>query len=364
MKAALLAISLLLASTACGEDEPAGPTVTATPSPSGTAATSATPSATPDRPTAVIDTVATGLEVPWGIAFLPDGSALVTERDSGRILQVTKARTREVGRIEATRAQGEAGLLGIAVSPDFATNQRVFVYVTTAEDNRVLSLTFDGRRIGEPTPILTGIPNGFIHDGGRLAFGPDGGLYVSTGEIGEMELAQDPESLAGKILKITEDGEPFDGDDPVFSLGHRNVQGLAFDDRDRLWASEFGSQTWDELNRIRAGKNYGWPRVEGRGDDPAFTNPAAVWRTDEASPSGLAFADGSLWMASLRGERLWEIPVGPDGAGKPVDHFTHEYGRLRAVVQAPDGNLWLATSNRDGRGDVREGDDRILVVRP
>ncbi|RYG17468.1 PQQ-dependent sugar dehydrogenase, partial [bacterium] len=163
---------------------------------------------------------------------------------------------------------------------------------------------------------------------------------------------------------ITEEGKPFDGDDPVFSLGHRNVQGLAFDDNDQLWASEFGSQTWDELNRIRQGNNYGWPSVEGRGDQREFTNPAAVWGTDEASPSGLAFADGSLWMASLRGARLWEIPVNGTKVGTPRAHFTNEYGRLRAVVRAPDGNLWLATSNTDGRGEVREGDDRILVVRP
>lgn len=363
MKAAplLVTATLLLSMAACTDEAPDEPTVTASSSPESA---STTPSPTPDRPTAVVDTIATGLEAPWGIAFLPDESALVTERDSGRVLQVTPQRTRQVGRIEATAAQGEAGLLGIAVSPDFAQNSKVFVYVTTAEDNRVLSMTFDGSRLGTPEPILTGIPKGFIHDGGRLAFGPDGGLYVSTGETGETELAQDPDSLAGKILKITEDGQPFAGDDPVFSLGHRNVQGLAFDDRGRLWASEFGAQTWDELNQIREGRNYGWPRVEGRGDQREFTNPAAVWSTDQASPSGLAFAEGSLWMASLRGARLWEIPVGASGVGKPVAHFENEYGRLRAVVRAPDGNLWLATSNRDGRGDVREGDDRILLVRP
>lgn len=370
MKAApLVVLALLFTTAACADETDGGPTVTASPAPQTPSSTTSRPQsdAPPEADTGarVIGTVATGLQAPWGIAFLPDGSALVTERDSGRVLAIRgKGQPREVGTIEATEPQGEAGLMGIAVSPDFAENSRVFVYVTTAEDNRVLSMEYDGRTLGEPTPIFTGIPKGFVHDGGRLTFGPDGGLFVSTGETGEMELAQDPDSLAGKILKITETGDPFAGDSPIWSTGHRNVQGLAFDDRDRLWASEFGADTWDELNLIERGDNYGWPRVEGRSDQREFTNPRAVWRPEEASPSGLAFADGSLWMASLRGERLWQIPITAEGAGKPVDHFAGKYGRLRAVVQAPDGNLWLATSNTDGRGDVRVGDDRILLVRP
>ncbi|RYE77366.1 MAG: PQQ-dependent sugar dehydrogenase, partial [Myxococcales bacterium] len=199
MRALLVSLALLATTVACASDEssPDEPTVTGSTSqaPTATPTAGATATSEPDRPTRVINTIARGLKAPWGIAFLPDGSALVTERDSGRVLRVTERSTGEVGTIGATQAQGEAGLLGIAVSPDFATNRRVFVYVTTAEDNRVLSVTFDGRMLRNPTPILTGIPSGFIHDGGRLAFGPDGGLYVSTGETGEMDLAQDPDSL-------------------------------------------------------------------------------------------------------------------------------------------------------------------------
>lgn len=354
----LLGVVLAAALTGCGQQQESRATVTASPS--------LTPSETPPSQSAtprVVGTAATGLRAPWGIAFLPNGEALVTERDSRRVLSIRDGRVREVGTIDA-RPEGEAGLLGVAVSPDFGTNHRVFFYATTGSDNRVLRAQLSGGRLTAVTPILTGIPKGFVHDGGRLVFGPDGVLYVSTGETGEPELAQDPHSLAGKILRIDEDGKPFDGNDPVWTLGHRNVQGLAFDDREQLWASEFGEQTWDELNLIRQGNNYGWPRVEGRGEQTEFTNPAVVWRPEDASPSGLAYADGNLWMASLRGTRLWQIPVTADGVGKPKAHFTGRYGRLRAVVRAPNGNLWVGTSNHDGRGDPKPGDDRILIVRP
>jgi glucose/arabinose dehydrogenase len=316
----------------------------------------------------VIGTVAQGLEVPWGVGFLPDGSALVTERGNGRVLQVAGGRVTEVGRVDQTRAQGEAGLLGLAVSPSYAEDKRVFVYTSTDRDNRVLRMEYDGARLGPPTAILTGIPHGFIHDGGRLAFGPDGYLYVSTGETGVRDLAQREDSLAGKILRITQDGRPAPGNpdprSPVWSLGHRNVQGLAFDDAGNLWASEFGQNTWDELNLIEKGTNYGWPQVEGRGSSPRFRNPQVVWHTDDASPSGLAYLDGHLWLASLRGERLWRVDVSGRRASHPADFFVGRYGRMRTVVVAPDGNLWVTTSNRDGRGDPAPGDDRILLVRP
>jgi glucose/arabinose dehydrogenase len=214
--------------------------------------------------------------------------------------------------------------------------------------------------------VLTGIPNGFIHDGGRLLFADDGTLFVSTGEIGDEELAQDRDSLAGKILHITPDGDPAPDNpregSPVWTMGHRNVQGLAFDDRGRLWASEFGQDTWDELNLIDRARNYGWPRVEGRGGGEDFRDPFVQWRTSEASPSGLAFHEGSLWMASLRGARLWQVPVTAQGTGTPRDWFVGDYGRLRTVVVAPNGNLWVTTSNRDGRGDPAPEDDRILEV--
>jgi glucose/arabinose dehydrogenase len=369
-----LVLTLLLAGvvTGCGGSDPTTDqpdTTTASPQPSSAAPSLESPSATESAgPPRVIGTVARDLEVPWGIGFLPDGSALVTERDSGRVLQVSGAQVTEVGRIDETRAEGESGLLGLAVSPTYAEDRRVFVYATTEDDNRVLRMTFDDGRLGKPTPILTGIPRGFIHDGGRLAFGPDGYLYVSTGETGDGELAQREDTPAGKILRITQDGEPAPGNpdrgSPVWTLGHRNVQGLAFDDAGHLWASEFGQDTWDELNLIEKGANYGWPEVEGKGTQSRYRNPQVVWHTSEASPSGLAFLDGQLWLASLRGERLWRIDVNGTRASHPTDFFVGRYGRMRTVVVAPDGNLWVTTSNRDGRGGPSADDDRILLVRP
>jgi glucose/arabinose dehydrogenase len=329
----------------------------------------AEPSATSTAGPRVLRTIARALAVPWGVTFLPDGTALVGERDTTRVLAISPAGSvREVGRIAAASPRGEAGLLGLAASPSFAQDRLVFAYVSTAEDNRVVKFRYDGSRIDEPTAVLTGIPNGFIHDGGRLLFDPDGNLFVSTGETGRPELAQDPDSLGGKILHITPSGDaspdnPVPGS-PVWTMGHRNVQGLAFDASGRLWATEFGADTWDELNRIDRGRNYGWPLFEGRGNDRRYRDPYVEWRTSEASPSGLAFLDGYLWAASLRGERLWRVPVTADGLGKAQDFFVGDYGRLRTVTVAPDGNLWVTTSNRDGRGTPRAGDDRILLVKP
>ncbi len=380
MKAVATTLIALLALAACSaEGDPNG---LGTPSPSpqpSTRTVEAEPTPSPEtspspedvgpaRPR-VVGTVARGLVAPWGIAFLPDGSALVSERDTTKVLAIPAdgGRPREVGRLEAAQPQGEAGLLGLAVSPTYDEDSLVYAYMSTASDNRVVRMEYDGRRLGEPRVVLDGIPNGFIHDGGRLEFGPDGYLYISTGEIGEEQLAQDRDSLAGKILRVTPDGKPAPGNpvdgSPVWTMGHRNVQGLAFDDQDRLWASEFGANTWDELNRIERGRNYGWPLVEGRGDLEEYRNPFAQWRTSEASPSGLAYAEGALWMASLRGQRLWRVPVRDNGTiGKPQGFFVGDYGRLRTVVVAPDGSLWLSTSNRDGRGEPAPQDDRILRV--
>lgn len=366
--------------TACaGESEPLGPESSADSGPSVRTPRSEPTSGEPrSGEPRVTGTVASGLSVPWGIAFLPDGSAIVTERDSRRVLRLTpqpdgtgdgEADVAEIGEITEAAPEVEAGLLGVAVSPDFADDSALFFYATTTEDNRVFRVTLDGNQLGDPSPILTGIPKGVIHDGGRLAFGPDGFLYVSTGETGNPDLAQDPDSLAGKILRITADGDPAPGNpdegSPVWSLGHRNVQGLAFDETGQLWASEFGDQTFDELNRVTAGANYGWPEVEGRGGGPDYVDPLQTWSTEDASPSGLAFVDGSLWMAALRGQRLWQIPLaGNETTGEPVGLFTGEYGRIRTVVTTPEGDLWVATSNRDGRGEPADEDDRILLVSP
>jgi glucose/arabinose dehydrogenase len=313
----------------------------------------------------VVADLTSGLVSPWGLAHLSDGSALVSERDTGRIVRVAPdGTTTEVARIDEAAPDGEGGLLGIAVD---STGTWLYAYVTTASDNRVIRIPIDDPA-ASPEAILTGIPKDGIHNGGRIAFGPDGMLYVATGDAAQPDLAQDPESLAGKILRVDPEGtvpddNPFPGS-AVWSLGHRNVQGLAFDSAGRLWATEFGSKDADELNLIEPGANYGWPLIEGTGEDPAYANPQAQWSpTSLASPSGLAIVDDVAYVASLRGEVLWQVPLVGDRAATPVALDLGDLGRLRTVETLPDGSLWLMTSNTDGRGEPRDRDDRILVLR-
>jgi glucose/arabinose dehydrogenase len=335
----------------------------ASPEPSSAEASSPTPSAVQSRGEPRAREIVADLVTPWGLVTLEDGSFLISERDTGKILRVRNDSTSLVRTIDEASPAGEGGLLGLAVTRDEKT---VFAYYTAANDNRIVSMSWDGRDLGAPKVILRGIPKGFIHNGGRMVIGPDDYLYVGTGESGEGSLAQDKDSLGGKILRLRVDGRPAPGnpfDNEVFSYGHRNVQGLAFDADGRLWASEFGQQTWDELNLIREGANYGWPEVEGSGKVKGMTNPKVVWRTRDASPSGLAYWQGELWMAGLRGERLWEIPLDGSSTRDPIAHFRGDYGRLRTVVVARDGSsLLLSNSNTDGRGDPSPHDDRLFRV--
>ncbi|MFE0476951.1 PQQ-dependent sugar dehydrogenase [Streptomyces sp. NPDC058947] len=377
---AVLATAALLLTAGCSSDDggPAG----ASASPSRTAPGSSAPprQAGEETPPAkgsvtVVRTVAEGLESPWGLAPLPGGGLLVSSRDEGTIVRVDEktGRKTELGEVPGVAAEGEGGLLGIALSPDFASDHMVYAYFTSAGDNRVVRMLYDagkpaGEQLGAPDTVFRGIPKGFIHNGGRIAFGPDRMLYVGTGESGDTGLSQDRESTGGKILRLTPEGEPAPGNpfsgSPVYSYGHRNVQGLAWDAKQRLFASEFGQDTWDELNAIKPGDNYGWPEAEGESDDAQFRNPVDQWTTAEASPSGIAYAEGSVWMAGLRGKRLWRIPLnGTAASAEPQAFLEGEYGRLRTVVPAGGDRLWLVTSNTDGRGAPKDGDDRILELR-
>jgi glucose/arabinose dehydrogenase len=371
---ALLALVLLAGCSGSGDEDPGAiltpgltypattPPPTGAPSPSGSV--SRVPAGATPRAAGII---ARDLDVPWGLAFLPGGDALVAERDTAEVKRVTPdGKVSTVGRVRDVDPGGEGGLLGLAVSPRFATDATVFAYFTADEDNRVVRITYRDDRLSGQRPILTGIPKGGIHNGGRLVFGPDGMLYVGTGEQGNPPLAQDRGSLGGKILRMTPQGGPAPGnpfgDSVVYSYGHRNVQGLAFDSAGRLWAAEFGQNTWDELNLIRPGRNYGWPEVEGRGGDDRFVEPVAQWGTDEASPSGIAIAGDAVYMAALRGSRLWRIPIEGDRVGTPRAFFEDDFGRLRTIEMAADGSLWVTTSNRDGRrrGGPLPGDDKVL----
>jgi glucose/arabinose dehydrogenase len=365
---------IALVAAACSDDDTEPGSAPTTRTPTGAASEPSTPTSTPATATsttlpgpvvpAAFEDVATGFDVPWGLVFLPDGSALLSERDTARILSVSAdGGVTEVGPVEGVQPGGEGGLLGLAVAPD--SPETIYAYFTAAEDNRVVRMPYRAGALGAAEVVVDGIPKAGNHNGGRLAFGPDGKLYVSTGDASRPERAQDLESLGGKILRLNPDGSipadnPFGGS-PVFSYGHRNVQGLAFDEDGNLWASEFGQNTWDELNLIQAGQNYGWPVVEGVGGDDRFVDPVAQWSTDEASPSGIAFVRDTVFVAALRGERLWQIPVQDGTAGSPADFAVGEFGRLRHAEVAPDGSLWVLTNNT-ARGTPREGDDRILRV--
>jgi glucose/arabinose dehydrogenase len=386
LAAAVAVAAVVLSGCDTGRPAASGPATNrgpraAAPSPATVAAGDCTPERTPraeppdpgdaprvSLPAGSVRTIATGLCIPWGLAFLPDGTALVTERGdraTARILSVTPAgEVTEVQRVDGVRATGEGGLLGIAVSPHYARDRWVYVFYSTQSDNRIARL-----HLGQPPqPILTGIPVGDFHAGGRIAFGPDGMLYATTGETYETrEIAQDRGNLGGKILRVTPDGRrapgnPFPGS-PVYSLGHRNPQGLAWDSRGRLYEAELGEGRCDELNLIRPGRNYGWPIEEGPGNDPRFVDPITAWcPTGTASPSGIAILGDHVYVACLRGQRLYR--VGLDGKGVQA-LLVGEYGRLRTVAVAPDRSLWLLTTNRDGRSEPKsDQDDRILRLTP
>jgi glucose/arabinose dehydrogenase len=331
-----------------------------------------TPSASPtgegDDGQIAAEVVAKGLAVPWGLAFLPDGTALATERDSGRILKigpesgpnglvVTPAQT-----LTGIATGGDGGLLGIAVSPDYKTDQTVYLYYSTGKDNRIASLKLGG----EPTPLVTGIPPGPSDNGGSLGFGPDGMLYATTGDAGTGSAAADPDSLAGKILRMSPAGKPAPGnptaDSLVYASGLHNPEGLAWDQGKRLYVTDQGRSTWDEVDQIQPDRDYGWPAVEGIAHDPKYADPLVQLPPTEAGCAGLAANSGMLVAGCLTGTRLYLVQLTASGGtlGAPQTLLDGAYGRLRTAVSAPDGSVWVTTSNKDGLGTPAPDDDRIL----
>lgn len=317
-----------------------------------------------------VEIVGQNLEIPWEVVVLPDGDFLVTER-SGRLVRI---RDQYGIPIEGVQHVGEGGLLGLVLHPLFAQNRLLYIYLTSTQGenliNRVERYALAGTALTDRTIIISDIPGARFHDGGRLAFGPDGFLYITTGDAGNPESAQDIRALSGKILRIAEDGS-IPPDNPfgnaVWSYGHRNPQGIAWDDNGTMWATEHGrsgiTSGLDEINLIRKGNNYGWPVIEGdeRHDGMMSSvlqsGPDVTW-----APAGLAIVGHRMFFAGLRGEALYETIIQGDTVAPVTQHFFQQFGRLRAVYHGPENYLLITTSNRDGRGMVREADDKILRV--
>jgi glucose/arabinose dehydrogenase len=394
--AVVLALGALGACTSSQTPQTTLTTQAAAPAPEPTnfSPGAADPSRTADDLVSV-STLVRKLDIPWGVTFLPDGAALVTERRTLRILRIGPQQqadgelaVAEVATITEANSDNEGGLLGIAASPNYSRDQTIFIMYTTKVDNRIAKL-----RLGQrPEPIVTGIPLAGIHDGGRLMFGPDGFLYATTGDASRSENAQQLGDLGGKVLRMTTEGQPPPGnpfpDSLVWSYGHRNPEGMAWDRNQNMFVADIGDATWDELNVIRPGQNYGWPKVEGIGAKAEFTNPIVAWHPEVGVGAGVAVQDGVAVVACLRGQRIYLVKLSgpfvdgpdqqrvaevvPDGpvrwrpdagvADRPMEALTGQYGRLRTAINAPDGSIWLTTSNRDGRNDKGPSleDDRIL----
>lgn len=330
-----------------------------------------------------VEVVAERLDVPWSLAFAPDGRLLFTER-SGRVRVITKGRLEpEPVAVLRVNAVTEAGLMGLALDPDFSRNGYLYVmYTYRVGDqlwNRVSRLTERDGKAADERILLDNLPGGNIHDGGRLKFGPGGKLYITIGDAGTSAFAQQRDTLAGKILRINRDGSippdnPFPGS-PVYSLGHRNPQGLAWHPvTGKLFETEHGPVGNDEVNTIEAGHNYGWPQVQARAGNPEFVDPILVF-SPALAPSGATFYrgdilwewTGNLFFAALVGQQLHRIVLKAPDFREVESHeavYFGEYGRLRDVVEGPDGFLYFATNNRDGRGSPRPTDDRILRIVP
>jgi glucose/arabinose dehydrogenase len=323
-----------------------------------------------------IQVIATSLNIPWEIAFLPDSSLLVTERP-GQLLHISADQQESIA-ITGVVHQGEAGLQGLALHPDFSNNNLIYLYLTTATSDGLVNrveryfLNSNSNQLSQRTVILDNIPGARFHDGGRIKFGPDKMLYITTGDATQEDLAQDLSSLAGKILRITPDGNiptdnPFNS--PVYSYGHRNVQGIAWDSQDQLWATEHGPSGLDtgqdELNLILPGQNYGWPIIRGNQTQTNLISPVIQSGTkDTWAPAGLEIIDNKLFFTGLRGEALYQTQINGQQLSPLTAHFREEFGRLRFVSKGPDGWLYLGTSNTDGRGNQQDSDDKIFRINP
>ena len=346
-------------------------------SPSATQAETSAPQTLPATATApstlaLITQVAKELDTPWEIAFLPEGGILATERSG--ILALIDKNGKQIT-IEGVRETGEGGLLGLALHPDFVNNRWLYIYLTSNDTgiltNRVERYTYNAdHTVSERVVILDGIKASANHDGGRIRFGPDGFLYITTGDAGSPQRAQDPQTLEGKILRLTDEGKVPDGNpwgNPVYSIGHRNPQGLAWDSQGRLWATEHGPSGGDtgndELNLIEAGKNYGWPVIRGMETRVGMETPKLEsGRGNTWAPGGLEIVNDVAYFPGLRGSALYAAALDDISPEALLTYFKGEFGRLRVTRLGPDGLLYVGTSNKDGRGSPDREDDQLLKI--
>ncbi|PIR82767.1 glucose sorbosone dehydrogenase [Candidatus Kaiserbacteria bacterium CG10_big_fil_rev_8_21_14_0_10_59_10] len=328
-----------------------------------------------ETPVPDVEVIADNLEIPWDVAFLPEGGYLVTER-AGRLIHIAADGSRRALPIEGVRTGGEGGLLGIALHPAFADNRLLYLYLTATAPsgtvNRVERFRFESGTLSDRTVIIDDIPGASYHDGGRIAFGPDQHLYITTGDAGRRTLSQERNSLAGKILRVRADGGVAPGNPygtAVYSWGHRNPQGLAWDEAGRLWSTEHGRSGalsgFDEINLIERGANYGWPEIEGDERRAGMRAPIlhSGARTTWA-PASAAILGNSLFFGGLRGETLYEAVLEGERVVELREHFAGSFGRIRTVRVGPDGFLYITTSNLDGRGTPRAGDDKLMRINP
>lgn len=311
---------------------------------------------------------AENLDVPWDIEFLPGGDMLVTERP-GNLLRI--GGLNETYEIRGVQEAGEGGLLGVALHPEFQENRYIYLYHTTETEegltNRVIRYRFEENQLQNPQNIIEGLPGAFYHDGGRIDFGPDGYLYVTVGDATEKQKAQDTSTLHGSILRLNPDGTVPENtlDNEIYSYGHRNPQGITWDNEGRMWSTEHGSSATDEINLIKEGDNYGWPEIRGNETREGMRQPVEHSGYDETwAPAGTTYHEGSLYFTGLRGQSLYEAELDGEQIASLKSHFRNDFGRLRDVTVGPNGRMYIATSNTDGRGDPQEKDDRIISFDP